>query len=186
MSAPENGGNFRMAAMHNVQEDARVRDQDNDIRSVLFQAVLKNLRIIFRSVQAYSRWVEKESGVSTAQLWMLWELYNEPGLTVSRLANVLSIHQSTCSNMLDKLQQKGLICRDRNSSDQRVVRLFLTESGAALLEKAPRPAQGALADVLLRLPDNALANLDSGLVQLVDALKIKDKESRMIPVAGEE
>jgi DNA-binding MarR family transcriptional regulator len=173
-----------MAAMHNVQQD--VREQDNDPRRVLFQTVLKNLRIIFRSVQTYSRWVEKESGVSAAQLWMLWELYNEPGLTVSRLANVLSIHQSTCSNMLDKLQQKGLICRDRNSSDQRVVRLFLTESGAALLKKAPRPAQGALADVLLRLPDNALADLDSGLVQLVAALQVKDKEAGMIPIDGAE
>jgi len=175
-----------MAAMHNVQQDARGRDEENDPRRVLFQAVLKNFRIIFRSVQTYSRCVEKESGVSAAQLWMLWELYNEPGLTVSRLANVLSIHQSTCSNMLDKLQQKGLIFRDRNSSDQRVVRLFLTESGAALLEKAPRPAQGALADVLLRLPDSALVDLDSGLVQLVAALKVKDKEDGMIPITGAE
>ncbi|TFG37551.1 MAG: MarR family transcriptional regulator, partial [Desulfobacterales bacterium] len=134
MCALESGGNNAMVAMHNMQHDARERDEENDPHRVLFQAVLKNLRIIFRSVQTYSRWVEKESGVSAAQLWMLWELYNEPGLTVSRLANVLSIHQSTCSNMLDKLQQKGLICRDRNSSDQRVVRLFLTESGAALLK----------------------------------------------------
>jgi hypothetical protein len=125
-----------MAAMHNVQQD--VREQDNDPRRVLFQTVLKNLRIIFRSVQTYSRWVEKESGVSAAQLWMLWELYNEPGLT------------------------------------------------AALLKKAPRPAQGALADVLLRLPDNALADLDSGLVQLVAALQVKDKEAGMIPIDGAE
>jgi DNA-binding MarR family transcriptional regulator len=117
---------------------------------------------------------------------MLWELYNEPGLTVSRLANALSIHQSTSSNMLDKLQQRGLIYRDRNGSDQRVVRLFLTDSGAALLAKAPRPAQGALADVLLRLPDNALADLDSGLVQLVAALKVKDKKAGMIPITEAE
>ena len=131
-----------MAAMESVGQVAQ--EQENEIRRVLFQAVLKNLRIIFRSVQTYSRWVEKESGISAAQLWMLWELHNEPGLTVSRLANVLSIHQSTCSNMLDKLQQKGLICRNRNSSDQRVVRLYLTASGSELLAKAPRPAQGPL------------------------------------------
>lgn len=175
-----------MAVMHNALQDARDRDEENDVHRVLFQAVLKNLRIIFRSVQTYSRLVEKESGVSAAQLWMLWELDNEPGLTVSRLANVLSIHQSTCSNMLDKLQERGLISRDRNSSDQRVVRLFVTESGAALLEKAPRPAQGALADVLLRLPDSALQDLDSGLVQLVAALQLKDKEAGMIPIADAE
>lgn len=173
-----------MAVMDQAQQAAQA--QEDEPRRVLFQEVLKNFRIIFRSTQTFSRWVEKESGVSSAQLWMLWELYNEPGLTVSRLANALSIHQSTSSNMLDKLQQRGLIYRDRNGSDQRVVRLFLTDSGAALLAKAPRPAQGALADVLLRLPDNALADLDSGLVQLVAALKVKDKEAGMIPITEAE
>lgn len=175
-----------MSVIHNVQQEAGERDVDNDQRRVLFQGVLKNFRIIFRSVQNYSRQVEKETGVSSAQLWMLWELGNEPGLTVSRLANVLSIHQSTCSNMLDKLQQKGLICRERNSSDQRIVRLFLTGSGTALLGKAPRPAQGVLSDVLLRLPGTALVELDSGLGQLVSALKIKNKEDGKIPIAGTE
>jgi len=155
-------------------------------RQMLFQDVLKNLRIIFRSVQTYSRWVEKKSGVSSAQLWMLWELFNEPGLTVSKLANALSIHQSTCSNMLDKLQQKELVKRDRNSNDQRLVRLFLTRKGLELLEKAPRPAQGALADVLLSLPDNTLEDLDSGLIQLVSALRIKDREAGMIPISEPE
>lgn len=175
-----------MVVTHNEHHEDGERDEENDRRRILFQAVLKNLRIIFRSVQNYSRKVEKESGISSAQLWMLWELGNDPGLTVSRLAKVLSIHQSTCSNMLDKLQQKGLICRDRNGSDQRVVRLFLTASGTALLDKAPRPAQGVLADVLLRLPDTTLAELDSGLGQLVFALKIKDKEDGKIPITGVE
>ncbi|MFH2122189.1 MAG: MarR family transcriptional regulator [Pseudomonadota bacterium] len=161
------------------------QEDEDDPRVALAQTILKDFRIIFRSVQDHSRWVEKESGLSAAQLWMLWELSNEPGQTVSALAKVLSIHQSTCSNMLDKIQKKGLISRDRSLNDQRVVRLYLTEKGAILLAKAPRPAQGALSDVLCRLPDKVLCELESGLNQFIATLKIVDKQAAMLPISEE-
>ncbi len=167
---------------HLHEPHLQTQNKEDDPRFIRFQTILKNLRIIFRSTQAHSRWIEKESGLSAAQLWMMWELFNEPGLTVSRLAKALSIHQSTCSNMLDKIQKKELVYRERSTSDQRVVRLYLTEKGAALLAKAPRPAQGTLTDVLLRLPDEVLGELQSGLGQLVDALKIVDEKAGMIPI----
>lgn len=167
------------------QPHTQTQNKDDDPRFIRFQVILKNLRIIFRSAQAHSRWVEKESGLSAAQLWMMWELFNEPGLTVSGLAKVLSIHQSTCSNMLDKIQKKELVCRERSDSDQRVVRLYLTEKGSNLLAKAPRPAQGALTDVLLRLPDEVLLELESGLNQFVNALKVVDEKAGMLPITEE-
>jgi DNA-binding MarR family transcriptional regulator len=158
------------------------RNNEDDPRFIRFQTILKNLRIIFRSTQVHSRWIEKESGLSAAQLWMMWELFNEPGLTVSRLAKALSIHQSTCSNMLDKIQKKELVYRERSTTDQRVVRLYLTEKGFTLLAKAPRPAHGTLTDVLLRLPNEVLGELESGLDQLVDGLKVGDEKAGMIPI----
>ena len=171
-----------MTYNQNNQPHMQKQDKEDDPRFARFQTILKNLRIIFRSAQAHSRWVEKESGLSAAQLWMLWELFNEPGLTVSGLATVLSIHRSTSSNMLDKLQHKGLVHRDRSHNDQRIVQLYLTEKGTELLAKAPRPAQGALTDVLLRLPDDALLELESGLDKFVAGLKIINTEDGMLPI----
>ena len=176
---------IQTSKMQENQPSLKTQQQEDNPRFIRFQTILKNLRIIFRSSQAHSRWVEKESGLSAAQLWMMWELFNDPGLTVSGLAKVLSIHQSTCSNLLDKIQKKELIFRDRSSTDQRVVRLYLTDKGTEILARAPRPAQGTLADVLLRLPDDALQELESGLDKFVAALKIMDKEASMIPLSEE-
>lgn len=161
--------------------------QENNIedpRFLRFKIILKDLRIIFRAIQAHSRLVEKESGVSSAQLWMMWEIFNTPGMKVSELAKVLSLHQSTCSNMLDKIEEKGLVSRDRSTTDQRIVRLFLTEKGTKLLAAAPRPAQGALTQALFKLPDKTLDNLEQGLTELVRALKIPDvdEEASMTPI----
>ena len=155
---------------------------DEDPRFQRFQAILKDLRIIFRASQSHARWVEKECGLSSAQLWMMWELFNAPGLRVSELAKILSIHPSTCSNMLDKLQKKELISRDRSDTDQRSVHLNLTEKGTSLLAKAPRPAQGVLADVLLRLPDDSLINLETGLKEFMQALRSYNEEDSMLPI----
>jgi len=158
-------------------------ENTEDPRLQRFQVILKDLRIIFRASQAHAKWVEKECGLSSAQLWMMWELFNSPGLKVSELATILSIHPSTCSNMLDKLQKKELVLRDRNNpKDQRVVELSLTKTGTQLLATSPRPAQGVLADVLLRLPDETLDKLETGLKDFVNILKTSDKDDGYKPI----
>ena len=136
-------------------------------REEAIRNVLQQLRVVFRSMQAHSRWVEKQCGVSGAQLWAMWELFAEPGLRVSDLSRKLAIHQSTASNMLDKLELKSLIRRDRSGPDQRVVRLYLTAEGTQLLGAAPRPAQGAIIHALQQLGDENIEQLNSNLLQLI-------------------
>ncbi len=155
---------------------------EDDPRFQRFQTILKDLRIIFRASQAHARLVEKACGLSSAQLWMMWELFSAPSLKVSELAKILSIHPLTCSNKLDKLQKKSLISRDRSGKDQRSVHLNLTETGAQLLAKAPRPAQGVLTDVLLRLPDESLSHLETGLKEFTHALRNYNEKDSMIPI----
>lgn len=148
--------------------------EDGEIRSIIQQ-----LRIVYRAMQEHSRWVERQCGVSAAQLWALWEMHRQPGLRVSGLSKALSLHQSTTSNMLDKLEKKGLIERRRGGPDQRVVKVYLTEAGTAIVRQAPQPAQGAISDALLRLPEDVLSRLDEGLQAMVSAMVIKDSEAAL-------
>ncbi|BAZ92657.1 hypothetical protein TspCOW1_24880 [Thiohalobacter sp. COW1] len=148
--------------------------QDREIRSIIQQ-----LRIVYRAMQEHSRWVERQCGVSAAQLWALWEMHKRPGMRVSELSRSLSLHQSTTSNMLDKLEKKGLIERRRGGPDQRVVKVYLTAAGAAIVKQAPQPAQGTISDALLRLPEQRLAQLDQGLQAMVAAMVIKDSEAAL-------
>lgn len=161
-------------------------NKNDDPRFSRFKTILKDFRIIFRAIQAHSRLVEKQSGLSSAQLWMMWEIFNAPGIKVSELAKVLSLHQSTCSNMLDKIEKRKFICRDRSSFDQRIVKLFLTDKGTKLLADAPRPAQGALTEALFKLPDKTLDNLEQGLTELVKILKLADEKASMTPISERE
>lgn len=144
--------------------------------------VLKRFRLIFKAVQQHSQWVETRCGVTSAQLWAMWELSRNPGLRVSDLAKVMSIHHSTASNMLDKLEKKGFIKRERVSEDQRVVTLNLTQAGVEVIEQAPSPAQGILQHALFHLPEAVLQSLAKDLDALVNEMEIKDEEAEMQPL----
>jgi len=146
------------------------------------QAVTQQLRIIFKAMQAHSKTVEKACGLSSAQLWMLYAVSEAPGVKVSQLAKTLAIHPSTCSNMLDKLEVKELISRDRSKTDQRSVHLFITDMGNELLKNAPAPQQGNISEALERLSVEQINQLQSGLEDFITCLHVKDDNQGFIPI----
>ncbi|MGB3209789.1 MAG: MarR family transcriptional regulator [Desulforhopalus sp.] len=156
-----------------------------DDRDRQIHGITQGLRIVFKGVQAHSKYVEKSCGLSSAKLWMLHEIAQTPGVKVSKLAAVLSIHLSTCSNMLGKLEEKNLVYRDRSKTDQRTVHLYVTEEGRQFLSNAPKPAQGKLSNALEHLSLAQLTELENGLNALVQALHVSDNNAALIPIPGE-
>ncbi len=145
-------------------------------------SVLQRFRVLIRTAQRHSQWIERQSGVTGAQLWALQELNEAPGLRVGELANRMALHQSTASNMIDRLETGGLIRKERTSADQRVVRLYLTAEGSALLGRAPSPARGVLPEALRLLDDEALARLQRELDVLLRQIKDLDEGFGMQPL----
>ena len=113
---------------------------------------------------------------------MLYEVNNTPGIKVSELASLLSIHRSTCSNMLDKLEEKQLLYRNRSKSDQRAVRLYITDMGKSVLLKAPSPPEGKLSSTLNKLSAEQLDDLERSLGLLVDTLQYDDEKAALTPI----
>ena len=145
--------------------------------------VLMKFRLIVNSAKRHFKWVERQCGINGAQLWVLWEIDQAPGLRVNDLAAAMAMHQSTASNLIDKLAQAKLITRLRASNDQRVVTLFLTAAGKAVLRRAPRPARGKLPEALYSLPRNALSSLDRLLERVMQEMGPMEKESMKKPLA---
>ncbi len=153
-------------------------------REEQIQLITRELRMVYKSIQAHSKIVEKQCGLSSAQLGMLYEVNMTPGMKVSQLATALTIHTSTCSNMLDKLEAKNLVSRDRKKTDQRSVHLYITDAGVLLLRNAPKPVQGKLTSALSKLTQQQLTMLHSSLENLIDALNLADDETGMTFISG--
>jgi DNA-binding MarR family transcriptional regulator len=141
-----------------------------------YQAMLSALmcfRAVIASTREHYRWVERRCGVSGAQVWALAQIAASPGMKVGDLASQLAIHQSTASNILEKLEQAGLVTRTRRSEDRRVVTLSLTPEGRKVLRRAPKPLRGALQEALLNLPLPRLVLLGKDLAVLNRHMKAR-------------
>lgn len=72
-------------------------------------------------------------------LLLLWESDN---LTVGEIGERLLLDSGTLTPLLKRMEQKGLLTRQRNPADERQVTILLTESGRAMQQQAMEiPAQ---------------------------------------------
>lgn len=143
---------------------------------------LKKFRVIYGTVRKHSRDMERACGVGGAQVWALAVLARRPGIRVTEFARELSIHPSTASNLLDKLERAGYLRRSRCAGDHRVVELFITEAGQALLARAPQPHCGVLTHALEQLPDSLLERLIEDLEAVTERMQIRDERAATQPL----
>ncbi len=86
-------------------------------------------------------------GLTYPQFLTLFTLWKEDGISVHEVGDRLMLDGGTVTPLLKRLESKGLIRRSRTVEDERVVRVFLTEQGAALENLLEEVAGGLLCDI---------------------------------------
>jgi DNA-binding MarR family transcriptional regulator len=146
--------------------------------------VLKQFRILLRSMDNHYRRVERHSGLGGAQLWALAEVAAPAGLTMGELAGRLAIHVSTASNLVNRLEGLGLVERHRAAEDQRKVCIRITAAGRRSLKRAPRPSAGLLQQALLRMEPRELRALRAQLARLLRRMGHADTRAAAVPLGN--
>ncbi|MBR2595569.1 MAG: MarR family transcriptional regulator [Solobacterium sp.] len=78
----------------------------------------------------------KPLGITYTQYLVFMLLWAEDGLSVGDLCSRLYLDSGTLTPMLKKMEEKHLVERRRSKDDERVVRIWLTEEGKKMKEKA--------------------------------------------------
>ncbi|MBL4764470.1 MAG: MarR family transcriptional regulator [Colwellia sp.] len=105
------------------------------------QELLIALRKVIRAIDLHSKHLNKTSGLTSPQLLIMLEIDKASGVNSSQVAKNVNLSAATVTNIIDRLENKGLITRVRNTEDKRKVALYLTENGQAILLNAPQPLQ---------------------------------------------
>jgi DNA-binding MarR family transcriptional regulator len=129
--------------------------------------VMDALRSVVRALRISTRAVEKEIGISGAQLFVLQRLENSPARSVNELAERTSTHQSSVSTVVSRLVERGLARRAPSAEDGRRMEISISDQGRTLLKKAPRTAQNAIQETLRRMDPAQVRSLAEGLEALV-------------------
>ena len=73
-----------------------------------------------------------ELDITAAQYQVLRRLWEGDGIFISALTKDICSDGGTMTGILDRLETKGLVCRERCAEDRRAVKVFLTPAGKAL------------------------------------------------------
>lgn len=98
--------------------------------------ILVALRRVIRAVDLHSRRLVQSHGLTGPQALILKAVAAEP-LIAGVLAERVSLSQATVTDILNRLEQRGLIKRVRSEQDRRRVIVEATDAGRALVEKSP-------------------------------------------------
>jgi DNA-binding MarR family transcriptional regulator len=133
--------------------------------------ILRSLRKIIRAIDLYSHRLSETCGLTVPQLICLSTIANNKRLTAIQLAKFVHISPSTLVGILDRLELKQFIRRERNRADRRQIFISLTSLGQKTVSRAPSPLQDNLAIGLQKLPIRERAAIALSLKNVVDLME---------------
>ena len=134
------------------------------------------IRRLMQGGELYTKELNKKYLVSAAQLNCLLALYENGPLPPSQIAKYMMVKSSTVTGVVDRLEQKGLVTRARNSPDRRMITIELTEAGKRLAQNAPPPIQQKIIDGLKRISEAEIDQIVFSLTKLTNMLDVQDLE----------
>lgn len=93
---------------------------------------LKSIRLLADCLQSYERLsgqYVRQSGLTHAQFDIIATLGNTPGMSYKELGDKTLITKGTLTGVIERLEQKGLVERQRNACDKRSFFVKLTREG---------------------------------------------------------
>lgn len=87
------------------------------------------LKITWQNIANKYNQLASEFGITQSIGYLLINIDEHEGTTVSEVAALLGLKSTSLSRMLSNLQQDGLIYKEGHQTDKRSVKLYLTEKG---------------------------------------------------------
>jgi DNA-binding MarR family transcriptional regulator len=95
------------------------------------------LRRISQAIDVWSRQLWQDYGLTSPQLAVLREVLAGQNISPGTLATALHLSQPTVTGILSRLEARGLVRRQRSSTDRRHVLVAATDEGRQLAAQAP-------------------------------------------------
>lgn len=87
------------------------------------------LKVVWQTVANRYNQLVAEHGITQSIGYLLINIDEKEGTTVSQVAALLGLKSTSLSRMLAQLEKSGFIYRELNEGDKRSVKIYLTELG---------------------------------------------------------
>ncbi|OGP85488.1 MAG: MarR family transcriptional regulator [Deltaproteobacteria bacterium RBG_16_58_17] len=136
--------------------------------------IMDNMRRVFQILNEQSQRIKQETGLTGPQLWAIGVIHEHGPINISNIAKLMYLHPTTVLGIIDRLETRGLVSRNRSKDDRRVIWLELTQDGKDLVQSVPEVIQGLLGARLEGIALNDLAEIDEGIGHLVKIIGVQE------------
>lgn len=148
------------------------------------EQILTALRRVTRAVDRYSRQLAQNHGLTGPQALVMREAQRNPGIGMGELSKRISLSQATVTDIVKRLETRGLLMRQRDGQDKRRVTLRLTEQGAALMTSPLPLLQEEFVAQLHGLEEWEQSQLLSSLQRIARMMHAEDIDAAPVLASG--
>lgn len=145
----------------------------------VIQDLVRSVRRLVRAVYLDSQKMSKRYGLTEPQSAVLRNLYNNGPMSSADLSRTLFVTPSNITGIIDRLEKKRFVERNKKKDDRRVALITLTESGQELSRTLPDPIMKKLIAELADLElDHVqlLAMAMNQILNLIDTEEIEEEQ----------
>ena len=135
--------------------------------------ILQSVRRIAQCVEHHSKRLAVTHNITSPQLVALLAIAELGPSTLRSIGRAIQLSPSTVVGIVDRLEEKGLVLRERDTRDRRNVFVAVTEAGQQVLANAPSALPNGFDSLLGALPETDRQALIVTLEQFASLLEAK-------------
>jgi DNA-binding MarR family transcriptional regulator len=161
----------------------KVADSSEDDLRVTTE-VISSLRRIIRAIDLHSKKLVQRFGLTGPQLIVLKQLVGGPARPVSEIAGAVNLSQPTVTGILDRLERKCMITRERSTLDRRKVLVSATPAAERAMAGSPPLLQDHFTAAFRELAGWEQTQILSSLQRIVSLMEAGEVEAGPVLATG--
>lgn len=130
----------------------------------------KRLRQISHALDKQSKFIQEKYHITIPQLICLWEIYNSGPITLGDLTERNFLNKSTVTGIVDRLEKRNFVKRNRISKDRRQIHVEATAEGIGFLKSAPEPLHKNFSEKFKALKQEERKELIDAINRIVELM----------------
>jgi len=172
-------GSLDIMLMTQNSSEWRSLQKQNDMTDQVIVAI----RRVIRAVDLHSRMLAASHGLTGPQALILKALH-AGSLSAGELASRISLSQGTVTDILNRLEKRGLVKRVRDTEDRRRVLVEATADALSLLAKSPPLLQERFAQRFRNLKEWEQSQLLASLQRIAAMMDAEDIDAAPVLSSG--
>ena len=128
---------------------------------------------IHRGMRRFFEFQMKKYGITPPQFEVLISLWTEDGLVLSDLSKRLSRDGPTITGIIDRMEKKQLVRRERSTRDRRIIKVFLTAKAREMKDELTELQYTAGKDIIENFSKKDIETLEHLLAKLLANIEEK-------------